>query len=61
MVLGRYARQLATPGPAPAVKHVPLPGGGEILEVSYSPEAGGAATLTTDRSQRYVVIAYSSD
>jgi hypothetical protein len=61
MVLGRYVAQLASPGAAPAVAHTPIPGGGAILESGFSPEGGGGATLTTDRTQRYVVIVYASD
>jgi hypothetical protein len=60
-VLGRYAAQLANPDPAHAIERKALPGGGTILEVSYGPESGGSALLTTDKTHRYLEIYYTGD
>jgi hypothetical protein len=57
----RFAAQLANPDPAPAVERSRLSDGGTVLHLTYGPESGGAATLTTDRTHRYLEIEYVSD
>lgn len=59
-VMAGYARQLGKGGTTPRVRHERTPDG-EVLAVDNSPEGGGAASLITDPTGRWLLIRANSD
>lgn len=59
-VMAGYARQLGKGGTTPRVRREPTPDG-DVLAVDNAPEGGGAASLVTDPTGRWLLIRASSD